>query len=506
MAESLRGTLASRYHLLRPLGSGGMGTVWLARDSVLDREVAIKELRLPDGLGERERAELIARVMREAEVTARVRHPGIVALHDVLLQDGRPWIVMELLHGHDLARQISAYGPLPYRQVADLGARLLDALSATHAGGVQHRDVKPGNVFLSSDGRVLLTDFGIARPADQASITEAGLMVGSPGFIAPERLAGDPGGPAADLWSLGATLYTAVEGVAPYQGSHSEVIRATLTRAPRPPVLAGPLGPVLTWMTARDPAARPDAPTTLTLLRQVADGGTPDLDPRHGLRIESPKRRHRWWYAAGAAAVAGVAVAVAAVVLSVRAGEPPHDPVRRVSPTFDGAVDLCRALPAGEVRRIVGASAQTRPGPGKTSCQWTVKGGGVELSAETDSDTPAPWGLDTASATTLMEGLRRQYASGPNDVSWLWYEIGLDQRTQVIETAGRDTPDVADEAFAVDLATPEGRAQATDVYFRLGDLVVRLRYADLDVSSPAALREGAIAAAASAAEGLRGLA
>lgn len=505
MAESLRGTLASRYHLLRPLGSGGMGTVWLARDSVLDREVAIKELRLPDGLGERERAELIARVMREAEVTARVRHPGIVALHDVLLQDGRPWIVMELLHGHDLARQIAAYGPLPYRQVADLGARLLDALSATHAGGVQHRDVKPGNVFLSADGRVLLTDFGIARPADQASITEAGLLVGSPGFIAPERLAGEPGGPAADLWSLAATLYTAAEGVAPYQGTHSEVIRATLTQAPRPPVLAGPLGPVLTWMMARDPAARSDAKTALTLLRQVADGGTPDLESRHGLRIETPKRRPRWWYAAGAVAVVGVAVAVAAVVLSLRSGEAPHDPVRRgVSPTFDKAVDLCRSLQAEDVRRILGAPAHARPG--KTSCQWTVKGSGVELSAETDSDTPEPWGLDTASAQTLMEGLRRQYASGPRDVSWLWYEIGLDQRTQGIETAGRETPDVADEAFAVDLTTPEGRAQVSYVYFRLGDLVVRLQYADLDVSSPAALRDRAVAAAASAAEGLRGLA
>lgn len=504
MAESLRGTLASRYHLLRPLGSGGMGTVWLARDSVLDREVAIKELRLPEGLGERERAELIARVMREAEVTARVRHPGIVALHDVLLQDGRPWIVMELLHGHDLARQITAYGPLAHRQVADLGARLLDALGATHAEGVQHRDVKPGNIFLSADGRVLLTDFGIARPADQASITEAGLMVGSPGFIAPERLAGAPGGPAADLWSLAATLYTAVEGVAPYQGSHSEVIRATLTQDPRPPVLAGPLGPVLTWMMARDPAARPDTATALRLLRQVADGGVPDLGPRPGLRIEARKRSLRWWYAAGAVAVAGVVVAVAAVVISVRAGDPPRDPVRRVSPTFDGAVDLCRALPAEEVRRILGASAQPRPG--KTSCQWTVKGSGVELSAETDSDTPEPWGLDTASAQTLMEGLRRQYASGPRDVSWLWYEIGLDRRTQAIETAGRETPGLADEAFAVDLTTPDGRAQAVYVYFRLGDLVIRLQYADLDVSSPADLRDRAVAASASAAEGLRGLA
>ncbi|MEV7805737.1 serine/threonine-protein kinase [Microbispora sp. NPDC088329] len=502
MAESLGGTLASRYHLLRPLGSGGMGTVWLARDSVLDREVAIKELRLPEGLGERERAELIARVMREAEVTARVRHPGIVALHDVLLQDGRPWIVMELLHGHDLSRQIAAYGPMPYRQVADLGARVLDALSATHAQGVQHRDVKPGNVFLSADGRVLLTDFGIARPSGQASITEAGLLVGSPGFIAPERLAGESGGPAADLWSLAATLYTAAEGVAPYQGSHSEVIRATLTQAPRPPVLAGPLGPVLTWMMARDPAGRPDAATAVGLLRQIADGAVPHVGPRPGITVEPPRRRTVWWWVAAGAAVVAAAVALV-IVLRPGSDGPAVARPAGVSPTFTRAVDLCRSLSAAQVRGLLGAPAQARPG--KTSCQWTVTGSGVELSAETDSDTPEPWELDTAAARTLMEGLHRQYASGPRDVSWLWYEIGLDQRTQAIETAGRETPGVADEAFAVDLTTPEGRAQAAYVYFRLGDLVVRLRYADLDTTSPAALRERAVAAAASAAEGLRGL-
>ncbi|MBX6167742.1 MAG: serine/threonine protein kinase, partial [Thermobispora bispora] len=197
-------TLASRYQLLRPLGTGGMGTVWLARDTVLDREVAVKELRLTDGLSEAERAELMARVMREAEVTARLRHPGIVALHDVLIEGGRPWLVMELLHGRDLAREIAANGPMPPHVVAGIGARVLEALSAAHAIGVEHRDVKPGNVFLTTDGRVVLTDFGIARPADGPVLTEAGALIGSPGFIAPERLAGRPRGPAAPRWALGA--------------------------------------------------------------------------------------------------------------------------------------------------------------------------------------------------------------------------------------------------------------------------------------------------------------
>nr|WP_191909985.1 serine/threonine-protein kinase [Microbispora cellulosiformans] len=500
MAESLGEPLASRYHLLTPLGSGGMGRVWLARDPVLDREVAVKELRLPDGLGDRERAELVARVMREAEVTARVRHPGIVALHDVLVQDDRPWIVMELLRGRDLAAQVASYGPLPYRQVADLGARLLEALSAAHAQGVQHRDVKPGNVFLSADGRVVLTDFGIARPAGQASITEAGLLVGSPGFIAPERLAGDRGGPAADLWSLAATLYTAVEGVPPHQGTQAEVIAATLTRDPRPPMLAGPLGPVLTRMLARDPAHRPDTGAALATLRRIAGGGTPGPEVRTDAPA-GPARRRRWWIAAVALAVAAAAAPLTAYAL--RDGEP-GTPPPRVSPVFTRAVDLCRALPGAEVRRILGAPADPRPE--KAGCQWTVTGAGVELGAETDSDTPEPWALDLASARTLMQGLRRQYASGPRDGDLIWYEVGLDRKTQVVESAARDVPGLADEAFAVDVTTPEGTAKAAWVYFRLGDLVGVLRYAHLDVTSPARLRDAAVAAARSAAGGLSGLA
>lgn len=504
MADSLGGMLASRYHLLHPLGSGGMGTVWLARDAVLDREVAIKELRLPEGLGERERAELVARVMREAEVTARVRHPGIVAVHDVLLQGGKPWIVMELLQGHDLAREVSTRGPLPYRRAADLGARLLEALSAAHAQGVQHRDVKPGNVFLSADGRVLLTDFGIARPADQASITEAGILVGSPGFIAPERLAGEPGGPASDLWSLAATVYTAVEGAAPYQGSRSEVIRATLGQDPRPPVLAGPLGPVLTWMMARDPTRRPDAATALGLLRQIAAGAFPHVDPSAGIRVEPPPRRRAawWWVAAGAVA----ATAAVALFLALRPASDTPAAARPagVSPTFTRTVDLCRALPPTEVRTLLGAAA--KPRPGVWSCQWTVRGTGIELSAETDSDTPDPWRLDIGAAHTLLEGLRRQYASGPRDGDWIWYEIGLDRRSPIIQSAAKDAPGVADEAFAADLTTPEGGAQGAVVHFRLGDLVARLQYADLDGGSPVDVRGRAVAAATAAADGLRGLA
>ncbi|ETK32133.1 serine/threonine-protein kinase [Microbispora sp. ATCC PTA-5024] len=501
MAETLGGPLAGRYHLLHPLGSGGMGTVWLARDAVLDRQVAVKELRVPDGLAERDRAELVARVMREAEVTARLRHPGIAAVHDVLLEGGKPWIVMELLHGRDLAREVAARGPLPPPVVADVGVRVLEALTATHAGGVQHRDVKPGNIFLSVDGRAVLTDFGIARPADQTALTEAGLLVGTPGFIAPERLAGEPGGPAADLWSLAATLYTAVEGVPPHQGTHAEVIRATLTQDVRPPRLAGPLGPPLVWMLDRDPARRPDSATALGLLREVAAGRVPEVRPD---RWAAPGRRRRWIGLAAAVGVLGVA---AALLVALRpAGDRPVSRPEAASPTFTKAVDLCRALPAAEVGRLLGTARPPAGRLGLGDCQWTVTGAGVELSAETDSDTRDPWALTPASARTLLDGLRREYATGPRDGTWIWYEIGLDTRSPVTVSAAHPVPGVADDAFASDTTTPEGRAQAAVVYFRLGDLVGRLQYADLDAPSTADLRRRAVEAAGAAADGLRGLA
>lgn len=522
MADLLGETLASRYHLLRRLGSGGMGTVWLARDLLLDREVAVKELWIPEGLTERERAERVARVMREAEVTARVRHPGIVALHDVLVEDGRPWIVMELLHGRDLSKEIAVRGPLPPTQVAAIGARVLEALSQAHAQGVQHRDVKPGNVFLSADGRVVLTDFGIARAADQTALTATGQLIGSPGYIAPERLAGEPGGPSADLWSLAATLYTAVEGSSPYrsspQDSPADVIRATLTRDPRPPRLAGPLGPALMWMLARDPADRPDAAAALTLLRQIANGDTPEIRPApaHGRGAASTPpgqrgaggQRVRRWVPVTAALVA-VAVAGAAVAV-LADGEDDKEAAPRprpVSPTFAREVDLCRALDPAEVGRLLGTADPPKGRPQRAECEWAMTtGSAINLSAETDSDTPDPWSLTVESAQSLFAGLQREYGSAPRDANWIWYEVGIDRRTPIIVSGARPVADVGDQAFAADITTPEGKAQATEVIFRLGNLVTRLQYADLDAPSVDDLRGRAVAAARSAAEGLRGLA
>jgi hypothetical protein len=492
--------LASRYHLLRALGSGGMGTVWLARDAMLDREVAVKELRIAEGLDPRDRAELVARVMREAEITARLRHPAIVAVHDVLVEGGKPWLVMERLHGRDLGEEVARRGPMPPPVVAELGARVLEALSETHAHGVQHRDVKPGNVFLAEGGRVVLTDFGIARPDDQTALTEAGLLIGSPGFIAPERLAGEPGGPPADLWSLGATLYAAVEGVPPYGGSQADVIRATLTEDCRSPRLAGPLRPLLLRMMARTPQDRPDAATTLGLLRQIAAGGTPEIAPP-----SAPPRRTRRWIPVTAAVAVGASATVVALLAPWAEGKP-VTAAKPVSPTFTRAVDLCGALSAADVGRLLGTATPPKGRGQKTRCRWTVDGAGLGLTAETDSDTPDPWSLTRESAHSLLAGYQKQYATGPRDGDWIWYEIGLDRKSPIIKSAARPVTDVADEAFASDMATPEGQVQASVVFFRLGNLVASLEYADLDAASAADVRGRAASAAKSAADRLRELA
>ncbi|MEV0613739.1 serine/threonine-protein kinase [Nonomuraea sp. NPDC050404] len=267
--------LAGRYRLLSELGKGGMGTVWRAADELLRQEVAVKEVRFPPDLGEAERAELADRTLREARAAAALRgQPSIVTVHDVVLDDGRPWIVMELVRGRSLDRVVRQDGPLPPRRVAEIGLRMIEALSAAHASGILHRDVKPANVMLTDDGRVLLADFGIATIAGDVALTQTGLLSGSPGYIAPERLRGETDGPPADLWSLGATLFTAVEGSPPF-ARHNEaaVLAAVLMQEPAPFRLAGPLGPVLAAILDKDPVRRCSPAEATAQLTAVAQGG-----------------------------------------------------------------------------------------------------------------------------------------------------------------------------------------------------------------------------------------
>ncbi|MFC8429375.1 serine/threonine-protein kinase [Streptomyces sp. NPDC057253] len=271
--------IAGRYRLLSPLGEGGMGTVWRARDEVLHREVAVKEVRAPHGLAAQEVERLYARLEREAWAAARVANRNVVTVYDVAAEDGRPWIVMELVRGVSLAELLDAEGPLSPQRTAHIGAEVLSALRAAHEAGVLHRDVKPANVLLSNDGRVVLTDFGIAQVEGSSALTMTGEVIGSPEFLAPERALGRTPGPESDLWSLGVLLYAAVEGNSPFrQNTPLSTLRAIVDEELPPPYRAGPLAPVIEGLLRKDPAQRLPAERAEQELRIVAAGGTPRAD------------------------------------------------------------------------------------------------------------------------------------------------------------------------------------------------------------------------------------
>src|SRR4051794_5844191 len=261
--------LAGRYRLGRVLGRGGMGTVWAAHDEMLGRDVAIKEVQPPLELTAEQREVVRRRMLREARAAARISHPHAVTVYDVVEQDDRPWIVMQLLPPRTLADVVAASGSLPPAAVAAIGLDLVDALQAAHRAGVLHRDVKPANVLLTEGGAVL-TDFGIATVDDDPALTSTGMLVGSPAFMAPERARGERPSPASDLWSLGATLFAATEGDSPFRrDGQLPTLSAVLTEPVPPAVHAGPLQPVLAALLQRDPARRPDADHTRRLLKDA---------------------------------------------------------------------------------------------------------------------------------------------------------------------------------------------------------------------------------------------
>ncbi|MFC3999656.1 serine/threonine-protein kinase [Nocardiopsis sediminis] len=263
--------LKGRYQLLDEIARGGVGTVWRATDLVLDREVAVKELRLPTDLSRAERESLLQRTTREARVAARLTHPGVVTVLDVVDEDGRPWIVMELVVARTLAEITQVAGQLPYQRVAEIGLQLIDALKAAHDEGIVHRDVKPDNVMISEGGRVVLTDFGLAAWTGESALTTSGRIIGSPSYIPPERAKAGPVGPESDLWALGATLYAAVEGHPPYdRKGYIRILKGVDLEEPPVAENAGPLAPVLAGLLHVKPEDRLTAENATKMLRIAA--------------------------------------------------------------------------------------------------------------------------------------------------------------------------------------------------------------------------------------------
>ncbi|WP_433350351.1 protein kinase domain-containing protein [Microtetraspora malaysiensis] len=277
--------IVGRYRLIRPLGQGGMGAVWEGHDTVLDRPIAVKEVILPPGVGDEQRAELIERATREARTAARLNHRGIIAIYDAVQHDDRPWIVMELVPSRSLDDIVTEDGPLPAARVAEIGREVLSALTCAHAAGVIHRDVKPANILVGRDGRIVLTDFGIATFEEDTSLTRTGMVTGSPSFIAPERVSGTQAGPASDLWSLGATLYALLTGRSPFHRDSAMAVLGALISNEQADLGQVPpeIRPALGGLLVKDPAYRAGAEQADRLLTAVAGpmpgGSTPGPAP-----------------------------------------------------------------------------------------------------------------------------------------------------------------------------------------------------------------------------------
>ncbi|MFJ8106884.1 serine/threonine-protein kinase [Streptomyces sp. NPDC096132] len=280
--------LAGRYRLGGVLGRGGMGTVWRAEDETLGRTVAVKELRFPGNIDEDEKRRLITRTLREAKAIARIRNNSAVTVFDVVEEDDRPWIVMELVEGKSLAEVIREDGVLEPRRAAEVGLAILDVLRSAHREGILHRDVKPSNVLLEGDtDRVVLTDFGIAQVEGDPSITSTGMLVGAPSYISPERARGHKPGPAADLWSLGGLLYASVEGSPPYdKGSAIATLTAVMTEPLEEPKNAGPLKDVIYGLLTKDPERRLDDAGARAMLNAVIHAPEPkEAEPADATRV-----------------------------------------------------------------------------------------------------------------------------------------------------------------------------------------------------------------------------
>ncbi|WP_433371495.1 protein kinase domain-containing protein [Streptosporangium sp. CA-115845] len=539
------GPLADRYRLRGPLGAGGMGTVWLAHDELLDRDVAVKEVILPAEADDTERARLCELVIREARIAARVRHPGIVTVHDVISQDGKPWLVMEVLYGRSLQEAVAEEGALPPARVASFGAEVLAALTFAHEAGVLHHDVKPANVFLHQDGHAVLTDFGVATLGGQATITSEGVVVGSPGYIAPERLRGEPGGPESDLWSFGAVLYTAVEGVPPHSGgTPMAVLAAVLTQDPRPPVLAGSLAPVLMSLLDQRPEARPDAASVAAMLAEVAadpsaadtrapiPAGTPDPGGAGSPRESSgpaPRPGRRRTSGGPAAVLAGTVVACVlaaatgfalggpgAAAVSVPTVRPPAADPRDEPGRFGLPVKLCELLTPEQVRELLPKLTDTAGAWEGTSCGWTVKGPGHRYrkgeAIPAGSDTvqrfgqdtvlaegsgmevkvagDEPWGMSPNKAHHVFVNERSKYLRPSSWVGIQWPQIGLARATTARTSAATPLTGVGEEAFLVHTNDRWiGGRICSDVTFRVDNLVLTVLYCNINVADDAEIIE-----------------
>ncbi|HEX4977159.1 MAG TPA: serine/threonine-protein kinase [Nocardioides sp.] len=448
-------TIGGRYRIHRIIGRGGMGSVFLADDETLGREVAVKQVGLLPG----ETVPDSARAMREARSTAALSHRNVVTVYDVIEEDGSIWLVMEHVPSRSLAQILSDTGPLEPTEVARIGAQVAAGLAAAHAAGIVHRDVKPGNVLVRSDGVAKLSDFGIARPDGDPALTQTNLFVGTPTYLSPEAARGETPTPASDVWSLGATLYAAVEGRPPYESSsnHLAVLNRIIEQDPAPPTQAGVLAPVLSRMLDRDPGSRWSMADAAHALDRIAAQGSPStLAATRSEEEERAARDHRAAAAAaagGAAAGAGAATANqhdTAAAPSPTHGSPTHgspasgptapspsedrDRTRRLGPVLVGLLALVLAVGAallfldldGSPDTPAGQDTPTDSASEKPDDEQATRSEEPEPSPEPSSPPPADEGAEAF--------IQRYFQTVPEDTDTGWSMLGPEGRS-----VGRDS-------------------------------------------------------------------
>jgi serine/threonine protein kinase len=381
--------IAGRYRLEARLGRGGMGVVWRATDQLLGRQVAVKELVLDTSLSAEESRLQRERTLREARAIAQLRDPHIIVVHDVVEQDERPCIVMELIEGGSLAERISRSGPVDAAEAARMGIDLLGALRKAHGAGVLHRDLKPANVLLTAEGRVVLTDFGIAQVAGSTTLTENGSFVGSPEYTAPERMSGARTGPESDLWSLGALLCTALSGESPFhRDSLGGVLHAVVIDEIHPPEAAAPLLPVVRGLLERDPERRLDAVEAERLLRAFLDTGRmPPVSPGYRpTRRDAPRPQPQPPHAP-----------------SSESGPPVTSPMRSVASSRSATRNVLIAVALVAAMAVAGVSAAA----------LLMNGDGGDGPLSPTSSVPSSRATTTATTTATITSTTGPTASAP---------------------------------------------------------------------------------------------
>ena len=478
--------VAGRYRLLERIGGGGMGAVWLASDELLGRQVAVKQVLPPPTADETAVAQQRQRALREGRIAARLSHPHAVAVYDVALEDGAPWLVMEYLPSRSLAEVLHEDGVLPVDQVAQVGAQVADALAATHAAGIVHRDVKPANVLIGRgprvEGLVKITDFGISHASGDVTLTQTGQITGTPAFLAPEVARGGEVTPESDVFSLGATLYTCLEGHPPF-GMDDNALRLLHRVAGGeviPPRRAGSMSGTLTRMLAADPADRPTTTEARDELARLAVGR--DGDPTTVLlartKLRSSTNRSRTEeLGTGALPAAGAGAAAAAVVgdpgtavQDVPAGPPtpsppaaapaaerPRQPKRRRGPVLAALLLLAVLLAGGGALWLT-----SRDDTGTSADAGTVTDAPAPSSAPADDTSPPAEEPSPTPEPSAAEPTPSATEEGPTS------EPSSDDPEQVVEqTLDRYyglLPDDPDAAY--DLTGPFLRSQAAPGYYR----------------------------------------